>query len=93
MAALQIRNVPDDVREALAERARAKGQSLQAFLLAVVEEEAQRSRNVAVLERFSDRTDGSRLTSDELAAEIDQSREERDARLVEDATDRARDAS
>jgi predicted nucleic acid-binding protein len=60
MVALQIRDVPDEVRDVLAERARARGQSLQAFLLSVLREEARRSRNLALLERFADRSDGSR---------------------------------
>ncbi|MGH3843031.1 MAG: hypothetical protein ACRDS0_16525 [Pseudonocardiaceae bacterium] len=63
MVASQIRDVPEDV---LAQRARARGQSLQAFLLWLVEQEARRSRNLAVLDRFADRTDGSRLPAAEV---------------------------
>ena len=53
MVALQIRDVPDDVRDALAERARANGQSLQAFLLDVVRREAGFARNQALLADLS----------------------------------------
>lgn len=56
--ALQIRDVPEDVRDALAELARQRGQSLQAFLLALVERESRFARNVALLHQFDDRADG-----------------------------------
>ncbi len=77
MVALQIRDVPDDVRDALAARAAARGQSLQAFLLALVTEEAQRSGNLALLERFGARHDGSRLTSTQVVEALDRARAER----------------
>ncbi len=47
--ALQIRDVPEDIRQALADRAAARGQSLQAFLLMLVTDEARRSGNLAFL--------------------------------------------
>lgn len=81
MVALQIRDVPDDVRDALFERARARGQSLQAFLLSLVEAEARRSRNQAVLARFDGRSDGSRVTATEAADELRSSRAEHDQAL------------
>lgn len=70
MVALQIRDVPDDVRQALAERARARGQSLQAFLLSLVKAEARRSNNAAVLSRVAKRSDGTRTQPGETAAEV-----------------------
>ncbi|MFL6076948.1 MAG: FitA-like ribbon-helix-helix domain-containing protein [Mycobacteriales bacterium] len=70
MVALQIRDVPDEVRDALAADARAHGQSLQAYLLALIETQARRARNVAVLNRFADRSDGSRVLPGETAAEL-----------------------
>lgn len=63
MVALQIRNVPDDVRDALAERARARGESLQAYLLDVVTREAKCNRNVKILERISQRFENSQQSS------------------------------
>lgn len=39
--ALQIREVPDDVRDVLADQARRRGQSVQAYLLDVVSREAR----------------------------------------------------
>ena len=83
MVALQIRDVPEEVRDALADRARARGQSLQAFLLSLVQEEARRSRNLALLDRFTGRTDGSELTAAEAADSLVQAREQRDEQLVD----------
>ena len=83
MVALQIRDVPDDVRESLAGLAAARGQSLQAYLLALVTDEARRSANLALLDRFGARQDGSRLSPSETVEALDQARAEREARLSE----------
>lgn len=45
MAVVTIRDVPDDVRDALARDARERGQSLQAFLLSVLDRQVAFSRN------------------------------------------------
>lgn len=79
MVALQIRDVPEDVRDVLAEQAAQRGQSLQAFLLSLVETEARRSRNGDVLARFARRSDGARARVGETAAEISASRARRQA--------------
>lgn len=81
MVALQIRDVPDDVRRTLADRAAAAGQSLQAFLLALVTEEAHRARNTALLQRFSGRDDGSLLSAAEAQHLLDSARAEREGQL------------
>jgi antitoxin FitA len=81
MPSLQIRDVPEEVRATLAARARARGQSLQAFLLWLVEEEAHRAQNVAVLERFAGRDDGTRVSTVELADAVNEARAERDVQL------------
>lgn len=78
MVALQIRDVPEDVRAALAVQAAARGQSLQALLLAMVSSEARRSANLAVLARFGDRHDGSHLSVEQAAAALDETRAERE---------------
>jgi hypothetical protein len=83
MVALQIRDVPDDVRESLAGLAAARGQSLQSYLLALVTDEARRSTNLALLDRFGARRDGSRLSPAEVVEALDQARAERDSRLGE----------
>ncbi|GAA2998803.1 FitA-like ribbon-helix-helix domain-containing protein [Microbacterium aurantiacum] len=44
MVALQVRHVPDEVREALVEAARNQGVSLQQYLLGVLEQEARNAR-------------------------------------------------
>jgi hypothetical protein len=82
MVALQIREVPEDVRDTLAERARGRGQSLQAFLLALVEQEARRSRNRALLDRFAGRNDGTRLDPGDAAEAVRQARGERETELL-----------
>lgn len=81
MVALQIRDVPDDIREALVERAAARGQSLQSFLLGVVTDEARRSTNLALLERFGTRRDGSHLATKEVTESLDHARAQREALL------------
>jgi hypothetical protein len=81
MPALQIRDVPDEVRDQLVARARALGQSLQSYLLTLVTEDARRSNNRRVLERFSGRADGTRLSSAEAQELRDIERAERDSRL------------
>jgi len=81
MVALQIRDVPDEIRRTLAERAAARGQSLQAFLLMLVTDEARRSTNLAILERLGARQDGSQLSVAQVTDELDRARAERDAFL------------
>lgn len=80
MVALQIRDVPPEVRDTLVERARGRGQSLQGLLLSLVEDEARRAGNVAVLNRFGGRSDGSRVSSSETADELDELRTAHDHR-------------
>jgi hypothetical protein len=46
--ALQIRDVPEDVRDALAEAAASRGQSMQAYLLDLVAEEARIARVTSI---------------------------------------------
>jgi hypothetical protein len=82
VVALQIRDVPDDVRTVLAERAKERGQSLQAFLLGLVEAEARRAGNAAVLARFANRSDGSHSARGATAAEVASDRERRAAELT-----------
>ncbi|RIQ19579.1 FitA-like ribbon-helix-helix domain-containing protein [Jiangella rhizosphaerae] len=48
--ALQIRDVPEDVRDIIAQRAASLGQSMQAYLLDVLRREARFARNAAVFE-------------------------------------------
>ncbi|PZF81110.1 FitA-like ribbon-helix-helix domain-containing protein [Jiangella anatolica] len=48
--ALQIRDVPDEVRDIIAQRAASRGQSMQAYLLDVLRREARLARNAVVFE-------------------------------------------
>ena len=77
MVALQIRDVSEEVREALVAQARARGQSLQAYLLELLEAQAHRMRNVAILDSFAGRTDGTRSVPGDTPAELEQQREAR----------------
>jgi len=70
MVALQIRDVPEEVRDLLVAQAKARGQSLQGYLLALVEREASRSRNAAILGLFDGRSDGARALPGETAADL-----------------------
>jgi hypothetical protein len=87
MVALQIRDVPEGIRQTLAEQAAARGQSLQSYLLTLVTDEARRSTNLTVLERFGTRDDGSRLSTAEVTEVLDQARAEREALLSDANTD------
>jgi hypothetical protein len=75
MVAIQIRDVPEAVRDALAAQARARGQSLQAYLLELVEMQARRLRNTDLLHRFAGRSDGTRSLPGETSAELARQRE------------------
>ncbi|WP_448061097.1 FitA-like ribbon-helix-helix domain-containing protein [Cellulomonas hominis] len=74
MVAIQIRDVPDDVREQLTQRARAKGQSLQAFLREVVLREASFTHNVAVLDAAAAWRKGSATTGQDVLDVLDDAR-------------------
>lgn len=49
--ALQIRDVPDALRDIIAERAAQRGQSMQAYLLDMIRREGRLARNAQVFER------------------------------------------
>lgn len=77
MVAIQIRDVPDDVREQLTQRARAKGQSLQAFLREVVLRGASFTRNVAALDAAAAWRKGSSTTGQDVLDVLDDARSQR----------------
>jgi hypothetical protein len=83
--ALQIRDVPEDVRDILTEQARARGQSLQTYLLLLIRAEARRSRNADALARFEDRDDGYRARVGETAEEVRTTRADREAHVTGEA--------
>lgn len=52
--AIQIKDVPEEVRDALAARAEARGQSTQTYLRSLLEREYQAQRNRQLLEALAD---------------------------------------
>lgn len=58
--AVTVRDVPDDVRDVLAEQARERGQSLQAYLLSVLRRQAAYSRNRQLLAEIESELGGGR---------------------------------
>lgn len=74
MTSIQIRDVPEDVRDTLATQAAAAGQSLQGFLLSLVTRQARSGRNTLLLRRFDDRTDGTMADPGQTAAEVAEER-------------------
>lgn len=57
MTLLQIRDVPEDARRALKARAAARGQSLNRYLLELLEREVARPTVEEVLDRAAQRTE------------------------------------
>ncbi|HTJ72410.1 MAG TPA: hypothetical protein VL551_33025 [Actinospica sp.] len=84
MVALQIRDVPDDVRDILASEAEERGQSLQAYLLAMVKAQAARKRNSALIRALRATGGGSNMTLDEVNELKYRLRAERDQQLLGD---------
>lgn len=77
MVAMQVRDVPDAVRLALVREAESRGQSLQMFLLDVLEREASNARNRDFLRSYRGPfADGRRARVDiEAALRTDRSRD------------------
>ena len=80
VVALQIRDVPDDVRNLLAREAERRGQSVQAYLLALVKREAHMLDNAAAF----DRTRSQRVRLDEQEDPVLVIREGRDGGFAVD---------
>jgi antitoxin FitA len=82
---LTIRDVPDDVRDALTQEAREQGQSLQAYLLNLLEQQAGFRKNrevIAKARRDLARRGGSRVKASDIVEAIHQAREERDEQIM-----------
>jgi hypothetical protein len=84
MVALQIRDVSEEVRDRLASVAAMRGQSLQAYLLDLVEADARRNRNRELIATMRGRTDGDRSTLEESMELKHSLRAERDRQLLGD---------
>jgi antitoxin FitA len=73
--AIQIKDVPEEVRDAIAARAATRGQTTQVYLRALLEREFRAERNKRLLESLA----GHRsldLGAEEVVAEIRRGREE-----------------
>jgi antitoxin FitA len=83
MVAVQIRDVPDETRDALVRLAARKGQSLQAFLLDLVNDASRRERRLAILDEIDARQEGAPTTGLSAADLVRETRRERDEQLAE----------
>jgi hypothetical protein len=74
-----VRDVPEDVRDILTRVARSRGQSLQAFLMSVLKQQAAFSRNAELLAEVADdlaRGGGAQADAPDAAAVLEQARPE-----------------
>lgn len=74
MTHLQIRDVPEEIRAVLAERARERGQSLNMYLREVVVREASFAGNRALIDDVVARDSRSSFTTDDVLAARDAGR-------------------
>ena len=78
---LQIRDVPDEARRELKARAAAKGQSLNAYLLDLIDREVAHPTVAEVLDRAARRSERATASAaDAIAAARDEREAERDRR-------------
>ncbi|MFB7875891.1 hypothetical protein ACFC06_11610 [Nocardia sp. NPDC056064] len=82
MVALQIRDVPEPLRDQLVALAQRRGQSLQAFLFDLIRDEARRQDNIAVLKQFSPVTWDIAFPARDIQVALDAERAERDSTLT-----------
>ncbi|QUX30891.1 hypothetical protein KGD83_10580 [Nocardiopsis akebiae] len=68
MGAIQVKDVPDEVREVLAGEAKRSGKSLQAYLLTLLEREARFVRNREIVEQSP--LPGANLSMDEIVMAV-----------------------
>lgn len=74
---MQIRNVPEETRRALKARAAARGESLNAYVLQLLEREVARPTTAEVLERARGRSERAAVSSRELVTAARAQREQR----------------
>lgn len=73
---LQIRDVPEEARRGLKARAAARGQSLNAYLLDIIERETARPTVAEVLDRAAQRAERASTSAAEVIAVARGEREE-----------------
>lgn len=76
MPLLQVRDVPDDARRVLKSRAAARGQSLNAYLLDLIQRDVARPTVEEVLERAGRRSEKAASSAVGAVAEARQERED-----------------
>ena len=76
---LQIRDVPEEARRGLKARAAARGQSLNAYLLDVIDREVGRPTVAEVLDRAAQRAERATASAADVVAAA---RAERDGQLM-----------
>lgn len=76
---LQVRDVPEEARRVLKARAASRGQSLNRYMLDVIEREVSRPTVAEVLARAAERTE--RVTASAVDV-LDAARRERDEHLI-----------
>ncbi|NHA70112.1 FitA-like ribbon-helix-helix domain-containing protein [Phycicoccus flavus] len=74
MVALQIRDIPDDVRNVLATRARERGQSLNLYLRELVLREAAFENNRVLIDEVVARRGRSDITAEDVFGAVDAAR-------------------
>jgi plasmid stability protein len=79
---IQIRNVPDDVHARLKARAKARGESLNSYMLELLEREARTLTKAEIVARISARGPLGKPGGPSAAKLIREAREERDAQLM-----------
>lgn len=75
---LQVRDVPEETRRALKARAASRGQSLNSYMLDIIEREVARPTVAEVLERAASRAE---RASGSAVDVVDVARREREAQL------------
>lgn len=80
MSLLQVRNVPEDARRVLKARAAARGESLNSYLLRLIEQDAAQPTVAEVLDRVAHRSE--RATASSVQA-LHDARAERDGHLTD----------
>lgn len=83
MVTLQIRDVPEEVRDVLMAQAAAHGQSMQAYLLDLARRHAAQAGNARLLASFAGRSDGIRAEAGEAVALVVAERAQRERDLSE----------
>lgn len=83
MVAIQVRDVPEAIRDDLAREAKARGVSLQVFLREVLEREARTARNREFLRTYTPVPLRGGITSDEIVKIIEDGRAERDQQIMD----------